>query len=30
VAEGAYCGFDETGRQVVTRIPKFRMVVPDC
>ncbi len=29
VAEGAYCGNDETGRQVVTRIPKFRMVVPE-
>ena len=29
VAEGAYGGIDENGRQVVTRIPKFRMVVPD-
>jgi ApaG protein len=29
VAEGAYCGVDESGRPVVTRIPKFRMVVPE-
>lgn len=27
-AEGAFCGTDETGRQVVTRIPRFRMLVP--
>jgi len=28
VAEGAYLGVDETGRRVVTRIPKFKMTVP--
>lgn len=27
-AEGAYLGVDENGRAVVTRIPKFQMVVP--
>lgn len=29
IAEGAYCGVDDNGRRVVTRIPKFRMVVPE-
>lgn len=29
VAEGAYLGVDENGRRIVTRIPKFRMTVPD-
>ena len=28
VAEGAYLGVDEAGRRVVTRIPKFKMTVP--
>lgn len=28
IAEGAYCGLDETGRKVYTLIPRFRMVVP--
>ncbi len=29
VAEGAYLGIDENGRRIITRIPKFRMTVPD-
>lgn len=29
VAEGAYLGVDENDRPVLTRIPKFHMVVPD-
>jgi ApaG protein len=29
VAEGSYIGVDETGRRVLTRIPKFTMTVPD-
>lgn len=29
VAEGAYLGVDENERPVLTRIPKFHMVVPD-
>ena len=29
VAEGSYLGVDATGRTVITRIPKFEMVVPD-
>lgn len=28
VAEGSYVGLDALGRKVLTRIPKFRMVVP--
>ncbi len=28
VAEGSYLGVDATGRRVLTRIPRFRMVVP--
>jgi ApaG protein len=28
-AEGSYLGMDATGRKVLTRIPKFKMVVPD-
>ena len=28
VAEGSYLGLDESGRRVITRIPKFRMEVP--
>jgi ApaG protein len=28
VAEGSYIGLDATGRRVLTRIPKFKMVVP--
>jgi ApaG protein len=28
VAEGSYLGVDAQGRKVITRIPKFRMVVP--
>ena len=28
VAEGSYIGVDENGRKVLTRIPKFKMVVP--
>ena len=28
VAEGSYLGVDATGAKVVTRIPKFKMVVP--
>jgi ApaG protein len=29
VAEGSYLGVDAAGKRVVTRIPKFKMVVPD-
>ena len=29
VAEGSYIGLDDLGRRVLTRIPKFKMVVPD-
>jgi ApaG protein len=29
VAEGSYLGIDATGRKVITRIPSFRMVVPN-
>lgn len=29
VAEGSYLGVDASGGKVVTRIPKFKMVVPD-
>ncbi|MSU36375.1 MAG: ApaG domain [Pedosphaera sp.] len=29
VAEGAYLGVDENGRRIMTRIPKFRMTVPE-
>jgi ApaG protein len=29
VAEGSYIGVDEKGRKVLTRIPKFEMVVED-
>ncbi|MDB6037611.1 MAG: ApaG domain protein [Verrucomicrobiales bacterium] len=29
VAEGSYLGVDAEGKKVVTRIPKFKMVVPD-
>lgn len=29
VAEGSYIGMDEQGRKVLTRIPKFEMVVED-
>ena len=28
IAEGAFLGVDTTGRRVMTRIPKFSMVVP--
>jgi ApaG protein len=28
VAEGSYLGVDASGRRVLTRIPKFKMVVP--
>lgn len=28
VAEGSYIGIDEQGRRVLTRIPRFEMVVP--
>jgi ApaG protein len=28
IAEGSYIGVDERGRKVITRIPKFKMVVP--
>ncbi|KAB2653757.1 MAG: ApaG domain [Verrucomicrobia bacterium] len=30
VAEGAYLGMDEHGRRVVTRIPRFKMTVPNA
>jgi ApaG protein len=29
VAEGSYLGVDSCGQKVVTRIPKFKMVVPE-
>ena len=29
VAEGSYLGIDKQGRKVLTRIPKFKMVVPE-
>ena len=29
VAEGSYIGIDANGRKVLTRIPKFKMTVPD-
>jgi len=29
VAEGSYLGVDAAGRKVITRIPKFEMVVPE-
>jgi ApaG protein len=29
VAEGSYLGVDAGGRKIITRIPKFNMVVPD-
>jgi ApaG protein len=29
IAEGSYIGVDERGRKVLTRIPKFEMLVPD-
>jgi ApaG protein len=29
VAEGSYLGVDSEGRKVVTRIPKFKMIVPN-
>lgn len=29
VAEGSYVGLDALGRRVLTRIPKFRMLVPN-
>jgi len=29
VAEGSYLGIDSNGRRVLTRIPRFEMVVPD-
>jgi ApaG protein len=28
VAQGSYLGVDENGRRVLTRIPKFEMIVP--
>ena len=28
-AEGAYFGVDDSGRRILTRIPKFRMKVPE-
>lgn len=28
VAEGSYLGIDSEGRRVITRIPRFKMVVP--
>ena len=30
IAEGAYLGMDENGRRVVTRIPRFKMTVPNA
>ncbi len=30
VAEGSYLGIDGLGRKVLTRIPKFKMTVPDA
>jgi len=29
VAEGSYLGVDAAGRRIITRIPKFKMVVPE-
>lgn len=29
VAEGSYLGVDAVGRRIITRIPKFEMVVPE-
>jgi ApaG protein len=29
VAEGSYLGIDDQGQRVLTRIPKFKMVVPE-
>jgi ApaG protein len=29
VAEGAFLGLDDEGRTVITRIPPFRMIVPE-
>ena len=29
VAEGSYLGIDANGRKVLTRIPRFKMVVPE-
>lgn len=29
IAEGSYLGMDDQGRKVVTRIPRFKMVVPE-
>jgi len=29
VAEGSYLGVDAVGRRIITRIPKFKMVVPE-
>lgn len=29
VAEGSYLGVDAGGRRIITRIPKFKMVVPE-
>jgi ApaG protein len=29
VAEGSYLGVDAGGRKIITRIPKFKMVVPE-
>jgi len=28
VAEGSYIGVDQAGRWVITRIPRFEMIVP--
>ncbi len=28
IAEGSYLGLDQGGRKVLTRIPKFKMIVP--
>lgn len=29
VAEGSYLGVDDEGRRLLTRIPRFKMVVPE-
>jgi uncharacterized protein affecting Mg2+/Co2+ transport len=29
VAEGSYLGIDAEGKKVLTRIPRFKMTVPD-
>lgn len=29
IAEGSYLGLDSEGRRVLTRIPKFKMIVPE-